>query len=183
MWPQTVRPRRPPGASTRWISVTASGVVPHTPRKLVTTSNDSASHGSACMSPTRMSASGLRSRAIATSRGRRRCPRTRLPGVRRARWPARSRRRRRAVGRRHRPSAGGGGRRTRGSWRARTASRSRPPNVPSPRRRAAIGLASWTVMRISSFGVGSSGFPWSAEMLLEVGGEQLGVGPDTGEQV
>ena len=45
------------------------------------------------------------------------------------------------------------------------------------------GVASWTVMRISWFGVGSSGFPWSAEMLLEVGGEQLGVGPDTGEQV
>src|SRR5256885_5297847 len=56
------------GARTRWISVTTSGVVPHTPRKLVTTSNDPASHGSVCMSPIRMSASGLRSRARSEER-------------------------------------------------------------------------------------------------------------------
>ena len=39
MWPQTVRPSRPPGTSTRRISPTTSAVVPQTPRKLVTTSN------------------------------------------------------------------------------------------------------------------------------------------------
>src|ERR1700753_3597862 len=39
------------------------------PRKLVTTSKDSSAHGRAFMSPTLMSAPGLRSRATATSRG------------------------------------------------------------------------------------------------------------------
>ena len=39
-----------------------------TPRKLVTTSKVASSQGRACMSPTRMSAAGLRSRATATSR-------------------------------------------------------------------------------------------------------------------
>ena len=69
MWPYTVTPTRPPGASTRCTSAIASGVVPQMPRKLVTTSKDPSSQGMACMSPTRMSASGLRSRAISRSRG------------------------------------------------------------------------------------------------------------------
>ncbi len=68
-FPHTVIARRPPGTSTRWASSTAAGVVPQMPRKLVTTSNVSLSHGRASMSPTRMSLSGLRSFATATSRG------------------------------------------------------------------------------------------------------------------
>ncbi len=68
MCPHTVSPRRPPGASTRSTSESASGVVPQMPRKLVTTSKEPSAQGRACMSPTRRSAPGDRSRATATSR-------------------------------------------------------------------------------------------------------------------
>ena len=67
--PHTVMATRPPVTRTRRASSMAPGVVPQMPRKLVTTSKDSSSHGSCCMSPTRTSASGLRSLATATSRG------------------------------------------------------------------------------------------------------------------
>ena len=79
MCPHTVSPTRPPGARTRRTSAIASGVVPQMPRKLVTTSKAPSSHGSACMSPTRRSASGLRSRATAMRRSDASIPAHRAP--------------------------------------------------------------------------------------------------------
>src|ERR1700722_16865885 len=72
-------PARPPGRRTRYISATASGVVPHIPRKLVTTSNDAGSHGRACISPTLISHPGFRSRATATSRAEASIPQQEAP--------------------------------------------------------------------------------------------------------
>src|SRR3984957_14448554 len=82
MCPHTVIPARPPGRRTRRRSASASGVVPQIPRKLVTTSNDASSQGSACMSPTLISASGVRSRATATSRGEASMPQQAAPRAR-----------------------------------------------------------------------------------------------------
>ena len=52
------------------------------PRKLVATSKLASSHGSALMSPTRMSLSGLRKRAMATNRGDASMPLHRAPRMR-----------------------------------------------------------------------------------------------------
>ena len=79
MCPHTVSPTRPPGTRTRCTSLIAPGVVPQMPRKLVTTSKAPSSHGRACMSPTRRSASGLRSRATAMRRADASMPAHRAP--------------------------------------------------------------------------------------------------------
>jgi hypothetical protein len=67
---QTMRPTGPPGTSTRRISAMPPPLFPRHCESLVTTSKAPSSQGGSNMSPTRMSAEGLRSRATATRRCR-----------------------------------------------------------------------------------------------------------------